>query len=390
MNFFKKWFCKPKIKARVFQAKEHGFELSKVEKNALTVLKALDKNRYDAYLVGGVLRDLLSGIKSKDCDVVTNARPEKIVKKIKGSIIIGRRFRIVHARFGRQIIEVSTFRSSSRHVSAKGIIKRDNVYGSIEDDVMRRDFTINALYYRFSDGCILDFVGGMQDIKDKRLRSLGDPLERFPEDPVRMLRAIRFAAKLGLTIDEEILNAIKIHKALLAEISGQRLFAEMIKIYYSGHARDANRLLNDLGLLEVLMPKIKALKKTREAYALWDMMASNADKRYEEGKRLSVTYLFACMYWPMLFERMLKLKMRRFSLQASEDVLSEANIDIPYRIKEDIFEIWKNQFAFRQMQKASSSVYKSKRLRASYELLCQRAALNPSLADVAMFWEEYV
>lgn len=390
MKFLKKWFFKPKLKAEVYHAKEHGFNIDQVEKNALSVLSTLDAAGYDAYLVGGVIRDLLSGIKSKDCDVVTNAKPERIVKRIKGSIIIGRRFKIVHARFGRQIIEISTFRSNSRHVSAKGIIKRDNVYGDIEDDVMRRDFTINALYYRFRDGKLLDFVGGLQDIKDKRLRSLGDPLERFPEDPVRMLRAVRFAAKLNLTMDEDIVNAIKEHKALLAEISGQRLFAEMIKIYYSGHAQEANRMLNELGIIEVLIPEIAKLKKKKEASSLWNMMAANADKRFKDGKRLSVTYLFACLYWPMLFEKMYKARMRRFSVKIAEEVLSQACIDIPYRIKEDIFEIWKNQYAFKLKQKAPSGVFRSKRLRASYELLCQRAVIDPGLAEVAMFWEEHV
>lgn len=390
MNFFKKWFYKPKLKPKVYDAKSQGFNIEEVDKNALTVLHGLDQSGYDAYLVGGVIRDFLMGIESKDCDVVTNARPEKIVKRIKGSIIIGRRFKIVHARFGRQIIEVSTFRSNSGHVSSKGIIKRDNVYGRIEEDVMRRDFTVNALYYRYHDRQILDFVGGLEDLRNKKLRVIGDPLDRFPEDPVRMLRAIRFAAKLELDIEKDILEAIQVHKGLLGEISGQRLLAEIVKIYYSGHAKRANALLNDLGLLEEMIPSVSTLNKKVEAKTLWDTMATNADKRFSEGKRLSVTYLFACLFWPMFLEKMIKFKMKRFSVKVANQVLSESNIDIPFRIKESVFEVWKNQYAFKLKDKAPSSVYKSKRLRASYELLCQRAMIDSKLAEVAMFWADHV
>lgn len=390
MKLFRKWFCKPKLKPKIYSASEHGFDLEKVDRNAKSVLSCLDKSGYDAFLVGGILRDLLSGLRSKDCDVVTNARPDRIVKKLKNSIIIGRRFKIVHARFGRQIIEVSTFRSNSRHISAKGIIKRDNVYGSIEDDALRRDFTINALYYRYKDNMLLDFLGGLEDLKNKRLRSIGDPLERFPEDPVRMLRAIRFAAKLELTIDENILEAIKIHKHLLKEVSGQRLFAEVIKIYYSGHAKEANHLLNELGILEVLIPSFAHLKRKKEAMTLWMTMATNADKRFKDERRLSVTYLFACLFWPMMIEGALKSRMQRFSIKLADQVLADTILDIPLRIKEDIFEMWGNQFLFKLKHKAPRSLRNSKRLRASYELLCQRAMIDPNLADIAMFWEEHV
>lgn len=394
MKFFRKWLFGPVLKSVEYKRDQHKFSTHYIEKNALSVLKSLDGCGYDAYLVGGVIRDSLLGIKSKDCDVVTNVKPEKIIKRIKGSIIIGRRFRIVHARFGRQIVEISTFRSNatsrSRKISSKGIIKRDNVYGCIEEDVMRRDFTINGLYYRYKDQSILDFVGGMEDLKARRLRSIGDPLDRFPEDPVRMLRVVRFAAKLELSIDQNILEAIQKHKVLLREISGQRLFAEMVKIYYSGHAKRANDLMQDLGIATVLMPSILELRRTKEAKLLWNTMAVNADKRYKDKKRLSVTYLFACLYWPMMAEKMAKSKQSRFSLKVANEVLNGSSIDISLRIKEDILEIWKNQYAFKLKEKAPSGLLRSKRLRASYELLCQRAMIEPRLADIAMYWESSV
>ena len=392
--FFKKWFCKPKVKASVYEPAAHQFKVAQVDKNAVKVLKQLNQSGLDAYVVGGAIRDQLLKVGSKDCDVVTNARPEKITQKVKRSIIIGRRFRLVHARFGRDFVEISTFRSSAhskqRKISAQGIIKRDNIYGTIEEDVMRRDFTVNALYYRFSDGCILDFVGGMDDLIQKKLRSIGDPETRFQEDPVRMLRAVRFAAKLGLTIDDNILSAIAAHKLLLNEISGQRLFAEMIKLYYSGHAADANRLLLDQGILSVLIPELDRLKSVASAKKLWQVMADSADLRYAKGKKLSVVYLFACLYWPIFMAEMAKKRMRYFSTQIANQVLSAATFEISMRTKEDIFEIWSLQSQFKLTDKAVDTVMKSKRLRAGYEMLCQRATVDPRLSELALFWSEHI
>lgn len=394
MKFLKEWLFGATIKPTVYTEKEHQFKIKKVDKHAIEVLEKLNRCGYSAYLVGGVIRDLLLDISSKDCDVVTNAKPEQIVKKIKNSIVIGRRFRLVHARFGPKVIEVSTFRSSarskSRKISASGMIKRDNVYGRIEDDVMRRDFTINALYYNYRDHTILDFVGGMKDLKDRRLRSIGDPLERFPEDPVRMLRAVRFAAKLNLTIDDDIKQAIEKHGPLLREVSGQRLFAELIKLYYSGHAKHANDLMLSLGFWEVLIPSMAKLKRLDDAKQLWQVMSANADARFLDGKRLSVTYLIACLYWPMMADKMAKSRFKRFSLNIAMDVLQKGYIDIPLRIKEDVCEVWKNQYLFRLKHKAPRALARSKRLRASYELLNQRAMIDSSLSEIALYWESHV
>lgn len=394
MKFLKELLFGKKIKPVVYTQEKHQFSLKNVDKNAVSVLEKLDGCGYDAYLVGGVIRDGLMGLRSKDCDVVTNAKPETIVKRLKSSIIIGRRFRLVHVRFGPKVIEVSTFRSSansrSRKISKSGIIKRDNVYGRIDEDVMRRDFTVNALYYRYRDNSILDFVGGLEDLKNRRLRSIGDPLERFPEDPVRMLRAIRFSGKLLLNIDDNIKEAIQKHRNLLTEISGQRLFSELVKLYYSGHAEIVNNLMVDLGIWEVLSPAVNKLKRIDDAKMLWQVMSKNADARFLEGKRLSVTYLFACLYWPLMADKMAKSRFRRFSLKIAMQVLQSGYIDIPLRIKEDVCEIWKNQYLFRLKDKAPRGVSQSKRLRASYELLCQRAMIDSHLSDVALYWESHV
>ena len=389
MKFFEKWLFKPKLKPEKYEFSAHQFDVGKVDKNAIKVLRDLDKCGYDAFLVGGVIRDLLLKIPSKDCDVVTNAKPEKIVKLIKRSIIVGRRFRIVHARFGRHIIEISTFRSNanSRHrkVSAKGIIKRDNIYGRIDEDVMRRDFTINALYYRYSDQMILDYVGGMKDLADKRLRAIGDP-----QDPVRMLRAIRFAAKLNLQIDANILDAISKHKALLQEISGQRLYVELIKLYYSGHAKLSTKLLYDTDIIHILIPEYEKLKRKEETKALLETMSASADVRFRANKRLSIVYLLACLYWPVFADMMAKKRMRHFSRQVAEAVLAKARFDVPLKTRDDVYEVWFNQYQFKLKEKAVRKVMKSSRLRASYELLCQRAMVDMRLDEVALFWSEHI
>ncbi|MCP8352350.1 polynucleotide adenylyltransferase PcnB [Candidatus Synchoanobacter obligatus] len=393
MMFLKKWLFGSKIKPVVYSKEAHSFQLKKVEKNAISVLKQLDTHGFQAYLVGGVIRDQLMDINSKDCDVVTNAKPEKIVSKIKRSIIIGRRFRIVHARFGRDFVEISTFRSNAssrqRKISATGIIRRDNIYGTIEEDVMRRDFTVNALYFRYKDHAILDFVGGLEDIANKRLKAIGDPMERFPEDPVRMLRAVRFAAKLNLNVDSNIVAAVAAHQHLLKEISGQRLYTEVIKLYYSGHAQEANRLLREWDIITVLIPQA-ANMKNNHAKQLWDLMAESADRRYLQGKKLSVVYLFACLFWPVFAKQMAKKRFRHFSQTIADDVLAKMLFEVPLKTREDISEVWRMQYQFREMDKAIASVLKSKRLRASYELLCQRAVIDPKLSDTALFWFEHI
>lgn len=393
MMFFKKWFG-PKLKPVIYEKATHHFDVGSVDKNAITVLKQLSKCGFSAYVVGGAIRDQLLKIPSKDCDVVTDAKPEKIVKKVKRTMLIGRRFRIVHARFGRDIVEISTFRSNissrRRKISREGIIKRDNIYGTIDEDVMRRDFTINALYYDYHEQTILDFVGGMDDLVARRLRSIGDPMERFPEDPVRMLRAIRFAAKLELKVDPEILEAIQKHKSLLKEISGQRLFAEVVKLYYSGNAKCANQMLIDTEVIHILMPELRSMKQNKQAFALWDTMATSADKRFKSGRRLSIVYLFACLYWPIFIAKMAKKRLRNFSSQAATEVLVQSIYEIPARTREDVLEIWQNQYQFKCRDKSVNRLKKSKRLRASYELLCQRAVVDPSLSDLALYWSEHV
>lgn len=255
---------------------QHSLSRQDLSPNAVKVLYRLNKAGYDAYLVGGCIRDHIIGAKTKDFDVVTNATPEEVHATFSNSRLIGRRFKLVHVTFGREIIEVSTFRANTAQDeqeslpqtslkgkdsarSTHGIVLRDNVYGSIEEDAERRDFTFNALYYNVQDFSIHDFCGGLQDIKDKKIRIIGDPRQRYQEDPVRMLRAIRFAGKLGFEIEESTAAPIKEMAHLLDHIPPARLFEEVLKLLGSGNGIETFALLRQYGLFRYLFPDTDAI-----------------------------------------------------------------------------------------------------------------------------------
>ncbi|MDC3181327.1 polynucleotide adenylyltransferase PcnB, partial [Gammaproteobacteria bacterium] len=315
INFFKQLFAPAPKPKHVISPDQHQIDFKKVDSNALSVLKGLHKHGHDAYLVGGVIRDLGSDVMTKDCDVVTSARPDKVNKCFKRSVCIGKRFRLVHVFFGRQYIEVSTFRANAKRgrvYTNNGMIKRDNVYGKIHDDVMRRDFTINALYMRYPEGEIIDYLGGWDDLQKKVLKSIGPAQERFLEDPIRILRAIRFKAKLSLRMEPEITDAIDTLKARLLDVPGQRLFVEVIKLYYSGYATEVNQLIWEMGIFEVLFPDVtKANQKL--AKALIERMSIAADKRYKKQDKLSVAYLVATLYWVKCETAMREKRVKGFS-----------------------------------------------------------------------------
>lgn len=232
-----------------------------ISENALKVLNRLNNAGFQAYLVGGSVRDLLLGREPKDFDVATNARPEQVRELFRNSRLIGRRFRLAHVRYGNEIIEVSTFRASHLHAdnteteSAEGRIIRDNVYGEIDEDVWRRDLTVNALFYNIEDFSVVDFVSGMQDILAGRIRMVGDPQQRYVEDPVRMLRVVRFATKLGFVIEEATEKPISKNAALLNEIPSARLFEEVLKLFLGGHALQTFEKLRHYGLFKQLFPQ---------------------------------------------------------------------------------------------------------------------------------------
>ncbi|MGB5591837.1 MAG: polynucleotide adenylyltransferase PcnB, partial [Gammaproteobacteria bacterium] len=241
---------------------DHNVSRSQISKNALRVLYRLKDAGYKAFLVGGGVRDLLLGREPKDFDIVTDALPDQVRSLFRNSRLIGRRFRLAHVHFGREIIEVATFRAAQdadvedldRQTDSGGRILRDNVYGDIDEDVWRRDFTCNALYYNIADFSIWDYAGGVQDIEAGTMRLLGEPEARYREDPVRMLRAVRFAAKLGFRIDPASEAPLLELGELLAEVPAARLFDESIKLFLSGHAVQSYELLRRYNLFQHLFP----------------------------------------------------------------------------------------------------------------------------------------
>ncbi len=392
INFLRKLFLPEPKPTQVIEMAQHQINFQHVDPNALSVLKGLHKKGHDAYLVGGVIRDLGSGVLTKDCDVVTSARPDKVNKCFKRSVCIGKRFRLVHVFFGRQFIEVSTFRANAmrgRVYANNGMIKRDNVYGKIHDDVMRRDFTINALYMRYPDGAIIDYLGGWNDLQNKVLKSIGPASERFKEDPIRILRAIRFKAKLSLNMNPDIEQAIDELKNRLLDVPGQRLFVEVVKLYYSGYAAEVNQLIWEKGIFQVLFPDV--MKSNQKlAKQLMARLSHSADTRYKKQDKLSVAYLIATLYWPKCESAMREKKLKGFAAKLAKELLQSSSMDIPPRVCDAVIEIWHLQYLFRAKEKVLSRVQRSTRLRAGYDLLSARATYQERLVDLGFYWEEYV
>lgn len=253
------------MKPILVERADHCISRNNIAPEALKVLYRLNQAGYTAYLAGGGVRDLLLGLQPKDFDVVTDAHPHEIKRIFRNCRLIGRRFRLAHVYFGEHVIEVSTFRAltpaddtpSHHHKQAEdGTILRDNVFGTPEEDAQRRDFTVNALFYNIADFTVIDYVGGLEDLNRRRLRSIGDPMVRFAEDPVRMLRAARFAGRLELTIDPADLEAMRILRERLTVVSRDRMYEEMLKLFHCGNAQRVFALLRETGLFDVLMPEL--------------------------------------------------------------------------------------------------------------------------------------
>ncbi len=283
VNIFKQIFASKKDLNRsqkkhqpvIIPRESHKISRRHISKAALKVLYRLRQSGYSAYLVGGSVRDLLLGHIPNDFDVVTDARPEKIKRLFRNSYIIGRRFRLVHVHFEDEIIEVATFRGNTQETEGriqtqKGLLLRDNVYGTIEDDVWRRDFTINALYYNIADFTVIDYTGGMEDLKQKKIHVIGDPEERYIEDPARMLRAIRLAAKLDFQVEENSAKPIRKHQELLKQGPSARLFDKILKIFHSGKSLSTFHLLQEYKVFPILFPKVARLSKNSQVLkSLW-------------------------------------------------------------------------------------------------------------------------
>ena len=370
---------------------------------AVSVVERLCENDYSAFIVGGAVRDLLLGKRPKDFDVATNATPEQVVALFRGSRIIGRRFQIVHVRMGREIIEVTTFRGhhddgapQTAVKSQKGLLLRDNVYGTLDQDAARRDLTINALYLDPANKLILDDLDGIEDIRQRLVRIIGDPATRYSEDPVRMLRVVRFAAKLGFTIEETSQAAISQCRHLLADIPAARLFDETLKLFMAGFAAPTIEHLAQHGLLEPLFPEAIGAMNDPSSRSLILKAMANTDARVARGKPVTPAFLLGALLWPAVADRGRDIASAGVHEgspinAAGQQVLTITlqRVSIPKRFSIPMREIWELQ---PRLEKCSSkrvkSVLSQPRFRAAFDLLLLRSESSEELKSTVSFWEE--
>ena len=378
-------FIKPKI------------DISKISKHALGIILSLQKNNYEAYIVGGAIRDILIDQNPKDFDIATSATPEQIRKLFKKSRIIGRRFKLVHVLDGRNIIEVSTFRAKpqEREIMANGV-ERDNAYGTLKEDAERRDFTSNSIYFNPTNNKLIDFYGGIDDIKNKQLTIIGIPEIRFQEDPIRILRAIRFAAKLDLSINEDIKSIIHKNINLLENIPYSRLFDEVMKLFLTGHALKSVILFNKFNLSKKFFPVLQSINPSTQAFLKQGLR--DTDKRIHESKSVNPGFLLAVFLWRDVNEAWGKRKKTSINntvaLNTAIDfVLSKQSKIFPVqkRFIVTMSEIWRLQPRFENLNpKRIYRLLGHPRFRAAYDFLLLRNRQGEIGNDLAQWWIKFV
>lgn len=399
---------------------QHHIDAGRIAPNALAVVKSLQQAGYEAYIVGGAVRDLLLGHKPKDFDVATSATPEQVKPLFRRAFLIGRRFRIVHVMFGRDIVEVSTYRAlhdaqaaepvagnertartaladRTLAVDSSGRVLRDNVWGTLDDDAERRDFTVNALYYDPVRDVVVDYHHGMDDLRKRRLRIIGDPVQRYREDPVRMLRVARFAAKLGFELDPATLAPIAECADLLSNVPAARLFDETIKLLQTGHAVASLRQLRRLGLHHGLLPLLDPVLEKPEGERFVMSALEDTDARIARGKTASPSFLFACLLWHDVEQRWTALRAEGTAPllaldEAADQVLAAQaeRLAIQRRISTDMREIWAMQPRFdRRTARYANGLVDHPRFRAAFDFLSLRARSGQADPALAQWWEEF-
>tara|TARA_B110000037_G_scaffold149362_1_gene168576 strand:+ start:13232 stop:14476 length:1245 start_codon:yes stop_codon:yes gene_type:complete len=388
---------------QVFQEKIHSFFKSKrinhelISDAALDTVKMLKKNNYDAFIVGGAIRDILMGFKPKDFDIATNATPEQVRTIFKKSRIIGRRFRLVHVIYGREIIEVSTFRARPlKKIQMSNGVLKDNEYGTINEDAERRDFTINALYYDIENKNIIDFYGGLRDIQNNQLRLIGEPKLRYKEDPIRILRAIRFSSKLKMEIHNKTLNEIRNSIGLLKSVPYSRLFDEVMKFFLTGHSQESMVLFKKYNLSSTYFPSLENNNKIFNDFLLQALI--NTDLRIKNGKSINPGFLLAVFLWDDVNELCKKYK-KKFphpSLalnKAIDEVLQKQARIFPVqkRFSITMSEIWRLQIRFNSS--SSKKIYRllnHPRFRASYDFLLLRCEALEISRSEGLWWTKFI
>jgi poly(A) polymerase len=411
-------------------AAEHGIDPALLDERAVRVVQTLKEAGFEAFIVGGAVRDLLVGRRPKDFDVATNATPEQVKEQFRRAFIIGRRFRIVHVVYGRgrdhEVIEVSTFRAymvadeaagvsgnektskselagMSHAVDASGRVLRDNVWGPQIEDAARRDFTVNAMYYDPTTQIVVDYHGGIKDAKKRVLRMIGDAETRYREDPVRIVRVVRFAAKLGFEIEPKTREPIAAMAPLLENVPASRLFDEMIKLLQTGHARESITELRKQGLLgngkrsvfPILDAALEGARAARERFV--DLALADTDRRVDEGRSVVPSFMLACLLWHDVQSRWAALKKAGTppfpALQEAVDAVFDARIgDISGRGKlaADMREIWMMQPRFdRRVGNSPYTLIEQPRFRAGYDFLRLRADAGEIDGELADWWEDF-
>ena len=417
---------KPSLgKRQVVPAKVHGINVEWVDERALSVVRTLQDRGFKAYIVGGAVRDLLLGLKPKDFDVATNATPEQVKSAFRRAFIIGRRFRIVHVVYGRgrehEVIEVSTFRAhldnadatqvtgnerSSKQelagmkhaVDASGRVLRDNVWGPQDEDAARRDFTINAMYYDPETGEVIDYHGGIADAKKKVLRMIGDPATRYREDPVRIIRAVRFVAKLsdlGFSLEAKTAAPLKRMLKLLAEVPQSRLFDEMLKLLQTGHALASVAQLKLLGLQKGIYPLLDVVV-ARSDEEFVKTALQDTDRRVGEGKPVAPSFLLACVLWSDVREGWNERRIKQPPFPALQDAIDEVfdsrigDVSGRGKLGADMRDIWLMQPRFEKREGSGPwTLVDHVRFRAAFDFMRLRADVGEIDELLADWWQEF-
>jgi poly(A) polymerase len=388
---------------RIYAAGTHPVRRSQISRGAQEVTRKLQQAGFKAFVVGGAVRDLLLGIAPKDFDIATDATPEQVKPLFRRAFIIGRRFRLVNVLAGPETVEVATFRSRQTGEDAAdehGRLLSDNVFGSQAEDALRRDFTMNALYFDPVSEEVWDYVGGVPDARARRLRLIGDPVTRYREDPVRMLRAARLAAKLGLSLEKKTAAPIPELAPLIQNVPPARLFDEMEKLLLSGHAVESVKSLRRHGLHHGVLPLLDVILEQPLGQRFIELALENTDKRVREGKSVTPAFLFATLLWHEVLASWNAGKARGERpmpalFEAMDRVLGQQaeRLAIPRRFEAAIKEIWALQPRFEQRAgQRPFRLLEHPRFRAAYDfvwLRCASGEMEGELAGLADWWERF-
>jgi poly(A) polymerase len=384
----------------VLGADEHGIDPKLLSPNAVRVTQTLQEAGFKAFVVGGAVRDLLLGVKPKDFDIATDATPEEVKKLFRRAFIIGRRFQIVHVMFGQELLEVTTFRGNGSANAPKdehGRVLRDNNFGPQHEDAERRDFTINAMYYDPATQTVLDYHGGIADIRDKVLRIIGQPEARYREDPVRMLRVVRFAAKLQFTIEPATRAPIAVMAPLINNVPAARVFDEMLKLLMSGHALACLKELRSSGLHHGLLPLLDVVLEQPIGMKFVTLALESTDARVKAGKGVSPGFLFASLLWHQVLEKWTAYRAAGEAPipalhLAADDVLDNQtdNLALQRRIATDMRDIWSMQPRFeRRNGKNPYKLLEHPRFRAGFDFLLLRCESGELDAELGNWWATF-